>query len=328
MTDNFTILGSLCIKLHQDFVVMYYELLPLFFALALVMDWFRNPQGSPDFLETIKRAVISTLLIAAYPQISNAILAITSGIADRISDLSGIDTFIQMASEKAKSYPHSSLSILMGLNDFVLALLSFASYLIVYFARYIIVAVYHFMFILLSILAPLLILFTLFRGTTQITVNLFKSLIEVASYKIIWAVMSAMLTSLAFGQAYTADGGYLTVIVLNFVIAVALLCTPLIVHSIVGSGLSAVGQTLSTAAAAAMVAAPAKVAMGTSFGLDVFKNPGGFGSHLKNQFKPRGRFDYTSRPQSPPPPLSSSSTPPPVTSPSNDIKVQNAIDRK
>jgi len=315
MTDNFAILGSLCIKLHQDFVVLYYELLPVFFALALVIDWFRNPAGSPDFLETIKRAVISTLLIAAYPQISNAILAITGGIADRISDLSGIDTFIQMASEKAKSYPHSPINILMGLNDFVLAVISFASYVIVYFARYIIVAVYHFMFILLSILSPLLILFTLFRGTVQITANLFKSLIEVASYKIVWAVMSAMITSLSFGKAYTADGGYLTVIVLNFVIAIALLCTPMIVHSIVGSGLSAVGQTLTTATAAALAGAPSKVAASTSFTLDAFKNPSGFASHLQNQFKPKGRFDYAER-ESPPPPKRR----PPKPSTAKDLK--------
>jgi hypothetical protein len=296
--DNFAPLGSLLIRLHQEFVTLYYLMLPAFFALALAIDWIRNPAGSPDFLETLKRAIISTLLVVGFQEMADTILALTSGIADRISDLSGIDTFISMAKEKIHSYPSSPISVLMGANDMVLAILSFLSYVVVYFARYVIVAVYHFMWVFLCILSPILILFNLFRGTSQITVNLFKGLIEVASYKIVWAVLSAMLTSLAFGQGYMADGGYMTVIVLNFVIALALLATPLLVHSLVGSGVTAMGQTLATGAATAMAMAPAKAASMTSFGLDALKSPKGFMKQMAGKFAPRGRFDT---PVPPPP---------------------------
>lgn len=100
----------------------------------------------------------------------------------------------------------------------------------------------------------------MFRSTSQITVNLFKGMIEVASWKIVWAILGAMLTALSFGDAYKADGNYVTLIGMNFVIAVAMLATPMVVRSIVGSGFQAMSSTLGPAAVAAMVAAPARAA--------------------------------------------------------------------
>lgn len=278
--ENFSLLGSLALRLHQEFVQLYYLILPVFFALAIAIDWFRNPAGSPDFIDTLKRAFIATLLVAGFQEISETILALTSAIADKISDMSGLDSILQMAGEKCKTYTLSATSIILGFNDMVVALLSFASYIVLYIARYITVALYHFMWIFLSILSPLLIALNLFRGTQAVTVNLFKSMIEVASWKIVWAVLSAMITALTFGNAYAADGNYLTVILLNFVIALAMLGTPLVVKSLVGGGLSSMSESLGMGAAIAMVSAPAKGASALSFGREMLSNTAGFSKHV------------------------------------------------
>ena len=283
--ENFTLLGPLAAQLHLEFEKMFYWLLPVFFMLALVVDWFRHPQGSPDFLETIKRAFIATLLLVSFQEIAETILTITSGIADKISDLSGLDTYIHAASEKAKSYTFSPTSLLLGFNDLVVALLSFASYVILYFARYITVAVYHFMWLFLYILSPILILFNLFRGTSQITVGLFKSMVEVACYKIVWAILSVMIISLSLGDTMSADGNYLTVVILNFVIALAMLGTPLIVKSLVGGGLSAMSETLGMGAAVGMLAAPAKAASAVAMSRAAITSPKVFAGHMMSQAK-------------------------------------------
>lgn len=281
--ENFALLGSLVARLHTEFSSMFYVLLPVYFSLALALDWFRSPQGSADFLDTLKRAFITTLLMVGFKEISEAILMVTSGIADKISDLSGIDAIIQMAGEKARNYTLSPVSLLLQFNDLVIAVLSFLSYVVVYIARYVTVAVYHFMWTFLSVMSPILILFNMFRGTSHITVNLFKSLIEVASYKIVWAILGAMFSALAFGNAYAADGNYLTVIVLNFVIALAMLSTPLVVKSLVGGGLSSMAQTLSTGAALAMAAAPTQAASAFKMGREILGNTKGFGSHVNDK---------------------------------------------
>jgi len=123
-------------------------------------------------------------------------------------------------------------------------------------------------------------LFHLFRGTSQITVNLFKSLIEVASWKIVWAVLSAMITALYFGNAYAADGNYLTIILLNFVIALAMLFTPKVVKSLVGGDLSSLSESLGMGTVLVFVSAPTRVVTAITMGREILSNTGGFIHHI------------------------------------------------
>ena len=257
---QFELLGSLARDLHQEFVNMYYLLLPVFFALAVVVAWFRNPTGSPEFLDIIKRAVIATILLVAFPDISKAILYIADGITEKIDKLNSLDTLIRMAQEKSDSYSMSASTMLLQFNDLIMATLSFLSYLVLYIARYLTIAMYHFFWIFFMISAPLLLLFNLFSGTQQITTNLFKGMIEVACWKIVWAILGAMLAALSFGDMYKTEGSYIVIIVMNFVIAVAMLMTPMMVKSLVGGGLQSMSSSIGAASIAAMAAAPAKAA--------------------------------------------------------------------
>lgn len=251
MIPHLDVLGSLAKNLHEDFVHLYYLILPVFFMIAVCIEWFKT--GSPDgnFIEIVRRALICTLLLVAFKDISQAIVAISDGIADRIDNMSGLDAFLKMASEKTATYSFSFKSLILAFDDLVIALLSYISYFLLYIARYLTIAMYYFYWIFLSISSPLLLLFGLFRSTAQIPVNLFRSMCEVASWKICWAILSAMLKALALGDLYKMEGSYLTVIVLNFVIAIAMLCVPLIVRSLVGAG---VHQTSSNIAGALMAA--------------------------------------------------------------------------
>ncbi len=258
---QFEILGSLMKDLHQQFVTIYYLMLPVFFALSIAMAWFRSPQGSIEFLDILKRAVIATLLLVAFPDISRAIIYVADGITEKIDALNSIDVMVRMAQEKSEAYSASTTSLLLQFNDLIIAVLSFLSFLVLYIARYITIAMYHFFWIFFMVTAPLLLLFNLFASTSQITINLFKGMMEVASWKIVWAILGAMLTALSFGDAYKAEGNYLTLIVMNFVIAIAMLATPMMVKSLVGSGLQSMSSTLGATAVAAMVAAPARAAM-------------------------------------------------------------------
>lgn len=257
---NFDLLGTLMRDLHQEFVRMYYLMLPVFFALSVALTWFKSPQGSPDFLDVLKRAVISTLLLVAFPDISQAIIFVADGITERIDQLNSLDTIIRMAQEKSQNYSFSATSILLQFNDLIIATLSFLSYLVLYIARYLTIAMYHFFWIFFMISAPLLLLFNMFASTSQITKNLFKGMIEVACWKIVWAILGAMLAALSFGDAYRVEGNYLTLIVMNLVIAIAMLMTPMMVKSLVGSGLQSMSSSIGAATVAAMAAGPAKVA--------------------------------------------------------------------
>ena len=275
--DNYALLGDLAIKLHQDFRGLFYLLLPIFFSLSLIFAWFRNPAGGPDFVDALKRAIIATLLLVGFQEIASAILVIANGLSERISDMSGLDAVMRMAGDKARGYTLSGSSLILGFNDLLVATLSFLSYLILYVARYVMVAIYHFSWVFLSLLAPFLLLFHLF--SSKMTLNLFRSLIEIASWQVVWSVLSAILIALPFGNAYMADGNYLTVIVLNFVVAICMLGTPLVVHALVGNGFSAMAGTLGPVVATAMVAAPLKAARAATFGRQVLSNTAGYAKY-------------------------------------------------
>jgi hypothetical protein len=287
--NNFQVLGEVAYRLHGEMRLIYYQLLPVFFCLSLVVAWFRHPQGGPDFIETLKRAFISTLLLVGFAEITDAILFLTNGLADKIDSMAGLDSVMKMASEKSKGYTMSASSMVLAFNDLLVAALAFLSYVILYVARYVMVAVYHFSWVFLSIVAPIILLFHLF--TPKLTLNLFKSMIEIASWKIVWSVLSAMLVALPFGEAYMMDGNYLTVIVLNFVIALCMLGTPLVVHALVGNGLTAMTGALGPTVAATMLAAPTKAISATKIGRSAIDGTKNFAqntqSRIASRFAPR-----------------------------------------
>ncbi len=257
MIPNFDVLGSLVRDIHHVLVGLFYIALPVTMVLAVVIGYFQN--GAPDYVDILRRSLVAALLLASFPEISNLIIDICDGLAAKIDNLSGLETFLRMAEEKSRSYAMAKSALLLKFDDLIIAFLSFVSFIILYIARYISVALYYFYWILLSAISPILILFYVFPTTAGITKNLYRGLIEVASWKIIWAVQSAMLTTLSLGNIYRTEGSYLTLIVLNFIIAIGLLFTPLVVKSFVGDGLHATAQSFGPLAAAAIAATPAKV---------------------------------------------------------------------
>lgn len=257
---QFDLLGPLMNDLHREFVSMYYLLLPVFFMIAVALTWFKSPSGSPDFLDILKRAVVATLLLVAFPDISKAIIEIADSIAFKIDEVNGIDNILKMAEQKSDSYTMSASSLLLQFDDLIIASLSIFSYIILYIARYLTIAMYHFFWLFFMVTSPLLILFHMFEGTSQITKNLFSGMIEVACWKIVWAILGAMLTALAFGDAYQAEGSYITLVVMNFVIASAMLMTPLLVKSLYAKGLTSMAGPIGAMAGGAIVAGPSWVA--------------------------------------------------------------------
>jgi hypothetical protein len=258
MIPNLDVLGPLVLNLYQGLSQLFYVMLPLAILFSVVFGYLKS--GDANYPDVIKRSFVAALLLASFPEVSNIILDVCDGIALKIDNMSGLETFMKMAQEKSSSYATAKNVLLLKFDDIFMAILSFGSFILLYVARYITIALYYFYWVLLSICAPLMILCYIFPRTAGITANLYRGLIEVACWKILWAVMSAMLTSISFGNIYHTEGSYLTLIVMNFVIAIALLFTPMIMCSLIGEGIQATAQTIGTTAALAAVAIPARLA--------------------------------------------------------------------
>lgn len=300
--DQFAALGSVAFKIHGEMRNIYYMLLPVFFMLSLALVWFQNPAGGPDFLDKVRRVVISTLLLVGFAELTDMMLFVANGISDKIDNMAGLDAILKMASEKAGSYSASAMTPILAFDDLIIAGLSYLSWAVLYFARFIMVAIYHFSWVFLSIIAPLLLLFHVF--TSQITLKLFTAMAEIACWKIAWSVLSAMLKALPFGTWYAMDGNYLTIIVLNFVIAICMVGTPLIVHSLVSGSFTSMAGGLTGVTAATMLAAPAKALTAFNIGKGVLGDVGMFAKGINSKLGQDGSaFSGFSRSSPPPPPM-------------------------
>lgn len=270
MIPNMDVLGSLVRDLHQMLSSLFYVALPVAIALSVCIGFLKGE--TPSYVDILRRALVASILLISFPEVSGWILDICDGIANKIDTMSGLDAVMKMAQEKANSYAGAQNVLLLKFNDLFIAVLSFASYIILYVARYLTIALYYFFWVMLSVLSPIMILCYMFPSTAGITKGLYRGLIEVASWKIIWAIQSAMLASLSVGNIYKTEGSYITLTVLNFVIAIGLLCTPMLVKSIVGDGLQSASTAMGTAATAALIALPARAAKASVTSREVLNN--------------------------------------------------------
>ena len=257
MIPNMEALGSLVQNMHAMLAHLFYLMMPVCILIAVVVGYLKS--GSPDFPDIVKRCLVASLLLVSFPEVSSMIVSICDGIAGKIDNMQGLATFMQMAQQKSHEYATAKDVLLLKFDDLFIAVLSFLSFMILYASRYITIALYYFYFVLLSILSPLMILCYIFPKTAHITGNLYRGLIEVASYKILWAIISAMLASLSFGKMYEMDGSYASLIVINFVIAIALLFVPKIARSLISQGVTSTADAIGITAAAAALTLPTKL---------------------------------------------------------------------
>ncbi len=236
---------------HMDHVA-HLALLPLF-LLSVLFAYTEDLGLQGAVVARVKKLILTSLLLVAFPGLSSFIRDLGQEIALSIDNLQGIDEFLKAASQKADNYSANVTSLLQLGNDLILSFVVSASFLILYFARFLLVAFYHFYWMILLVMGPLLILGNLFEATANLSKNLFKNLCLVACWPIIWAILSAFLKGLPFADVYAMEGGYTTIIVMNLILSFSLLFSPFLLSQFceglvvgAGSGVYSAGKSAVT----------------------------------------------------------------------------------
>ena len=107
---------------------------------------------------------------------------------------------------------------------------------------------------MLYIFSPLLIAFYVLPATSKITSALYRSLFMVASWKVVWCVLAAILWSAALIdlEQLSKEANFLTICIFNIMLAVSLLLTPFIANSFLSQGLGSITPKVGTAAVGMM----------------------------------------------------------------------------
>jgi len=257
MTSDIAWLATEAKKIHEIFSGYFYLVVTVLMLLGIAIEYFKWPIGGvPNFGTIVGRTLIAALLLHAYPDITNTIADVTDAMATKLGDLNNFKMILDKMGDKVGELSWSWVSF----KETIMLLISFLTFFILYFSIHIADSFYIYVWVMLYVFSPLLIALYVLPVTASATSALFRSLIEVACWKIVWSVIATLLWSSALSQI-NQDGAqvsFLTAIGFNIILAGSLLLTPFVVHALAGSGLSTMGKDLSSLAIGGMTISPSR----------------------------------------------------------------------
>lgn len=228
-------LPSVCRELHEEMIIIYWMLiLPL--VLTLLVIELLKTSDTPNAGKIIIRAVISIILLISFKEVINVIAFVGDGIASRIDGLAKMTEIVESFREGLSRDAPS----LYKVRELFIFLVNLLSYFLAYFGIFVAEALVHFCWSILYVCAPLMILCYIPQGLASICKNLYKGLLTVISWKILWSILGVLLLKLATQETTVHSDNIVTTTIINFCIALSILFVPFFAKSLFGDGLSGV----------------------------------------------------------------------------------------
>lgn len=285
----FEYLGSVGAELHAQMVQMYWILLVPFVVFLFVLEVIRD--DNPNLRDLFRRIVISILLLLTFNWTLQTIAVIGDAVTEQISGLQRLSEVLQNLGPN-----YSGKDSWFNVRETILYVFSVAAYLIAYLGFFVATALTHFVWTILYVAAPLMILMYVSRHTERVTMSLYKGLVQVVIWKILWSILGVLLLKLAMQPEVTGLEDYIMSIVVNLCIGFSMLFIPIATRSLVSDGMSSVASTLAAvpaiAAGGAVKVAAAKyggkIAGAAAFAAKPVTNPvAGRMEMLKDRLRPR-----------------------------------------
>lgn len=294
MVSDITWLATEAKKIHEIFSGYFYLVVTVLMLLGIVIEYFKWPIGAvPNFGTLVGRALIAALLLHAYPEITNTIADITDAMAGKLGDLNNFKLILDRMGDKLGELSWSWVSF----KETIMLLISFLTFFILYFSIHIADSFYIYVWVMLYVFSPILIALYVLPVTASATSALFRSLIEVACWKVVWSVIATLLWSSALSQINSEGSqvSFLTAIGFNIILAGSLLLTPFVVHALAAGGLAQMGKDLSSLAIGGMAITPSRT-IGATKSLASKTISNGKSYFTKNNSKPnyQNKFSHSS----------------------------------
>ena len=245
-------------QLRGELIQVYWMLLVPFVVLLVILEFFK--EEPPNVREILRRIVVSILMLYSFDYVVNVIAMVGDGITDRID---GIQKLWEVLKNLGPNF-NSASGGWFNLRDTAIYFFNIAAYIIAYLGFFVATALIHFVWTVLYICSPLMILMYVSRETAYVTKSLYGGLIQVVTWKILYSILGVLLLKLAMNPQYTGMEDYLMSIIVNLCIGVSMLFIPFATKSLVNDGLQGAATALAAvptmAAGIAIKAAALQVA--------------------------------------------------------------------
>lgn len=225
--------------IHDFFVSIFYLLSSLLLVIGVLTEYFKLPiGGTPHFSQLVGRALVAAILLVAYPEISNAIAATADAVADKLGGFNNVHLVLDKAGETLKNHAWSWTSM----GDTLIWAVSYLAYFFLYVTVFFFDAAIVYCLVLLYIFSPLMIALYILPQTAAVTGGLFRSLFEVAAWKITWSVLGTLLWSSALNNFNQSGMNFITQLAFTLMLAFSILLTPVIVRNLISGTLTGVAS--------------------------------------------------------------------------------------
>lgn len=238
--------------LHDFFVSIFFTVASLLMVTGVLVEYFKVPLGNmPAFSQLVGRALVATILLIAYPEISNTVCNIADSIAEKLGDINTLSNVLASAGAAIKEFSWSWTSV----GDSLLSVISILAYGILYITVYFFNAGIVYCLVLLFIFSPLMIAFFILPQTAGLTGGLFRTLFEVATWKIVWTVLGTLLWSTTLANFQNAsENNFVTLLTLTLMLTFSIILTPIVTKQLISGGLSNIATQTASLAGMAMTA--------------------------------------------------------------------------
>ena len=248
-------------ELHSEVLEIYWILLVPVVLLLITFEFFKGQKENIDVFDILRRVVISMFLLFSFDYTINIIGMVGDGIVGKINKITDI---WEVLKNLGPNYKESS-SGLFNLRGHILYVFALFSYIVAYLGFFMVEALTHFVWVILYVISPLMILSYVPKATANITSNLYKGLVKVVVWKILWTILGVLLLELAMNPHVGDIEDYLLSILMNLCIGLSMLFVPIAARSLINDGLENAAWAIAAAptmAAATMMKLYTKKAIG------------------------------------------------------------------
>ncbi len=227
---------------------MYWILLVPFVVLLMALEVLKDE--NPNLRNILRRVVTSVILLLCFDWTIGAIGTVGDAVTAKIN---GLEKLSEVLGNLGPNY--SGKDNWFSLRETFLYALSILSYLVAYIGFFAATALTHFVWTVLYVVSPLMILMYVSPHTASVTFSLYKGLVQVIVWKILWSILGVLLLKLAIQPEITGMEDYLMSVVVNLCIGFSMLFIPLATRSLISDGLNSAANSLAAVPAFAAAGA-------------------------------------------------------------------------